>query len=63
MRLKPSSELVKPGARAYFTAAGFAALRVFAQDRWALNPSLYGHLLEELGLKPAVAALENAAEG
>lgn len=57
-------ELVRPGARAYFTEAGYAALRLLAQDRRALNPAQYGHLLEELGLKPpAEAALEDAAEG
>ncbi len=57
-------EIAPPGARAYFTEAGYAALRVLAQDRRALNPTQYGHLLEELGLTPAVtAAFEDAAEG
>ena len=57
-------DLVRPGARAYFTDAGYAVLRRLAQDRRALNPTQYGHLLEELGLKPpAMATLDDAAEG
>ena len=57
-------ELVRPGARAYFTDAGYAALRVLAQDRRALDPIQYGHLLEELGLMPtALKTPDNVSEG
>lgn len=40
------------GASAQFTAAGYAALRLLAQDRRALNPLTYAHLRQELGLEP-----------
>jgi hypothetical protein len=40
------------GTRAYFTEAGYAALRRFAQDRRALDPKLYAHIRQELGLEP-----------
>jgi hypothetical protein len=40
------------GIRAYFTAAGYAALRRLAQDRRALNPKQYAHVRQELGLEP-----------
>ena len=44
------------GARAHFTAAGIAALRVLAQDRRALDPKQYGHIRQELGVDPAPTA-------
>ena len=44
------------GARARFTAAGYVALRALAQDRRALNPVTYAHLLQELELEPALVA-------
>ena len=37
-------------ARALFTEAGLAALRVLAADRRFLPPERYGHLRQELGL-------------
>jgi hypothetical protein len=40
------------GIRAYFTAAGYAALRLLAQDRRALDPKQYAHVRQELGLEP-----------
>jgi hypothetical protein len=40
------------GTRAHFTAAGYAALRLLAQDRRALNPKQYAHVRQELGLEP-----------
>jgi hypothetical protein len=43
------------GFRARFTPAGFAALRLLAQDRRALDPKQYAHVLEELGADPASA--------
>ena len=46
----------RTGARAHFTEAGYAALRVLAQDRRALNPVTYAHLRLELGLDPAPVA-------
>ena len=36
------------GFRARFTPAGVAALRLMAQDRRALDPKQYAHILEEL---------------
>ena len=36
------------GVRAHFTPDGYAALRRLAQDRRALDPAQYGHLLREL---------------
>ncbi len=36
------------GARADFTPDGYAALRRLAQDRRALDPAAYGHVLREL---------------
>ena len=39
------------GASVQFTAAGYAALRLLAQDRRALNPLTYAHLRQELGLE------------
>ena len=38
------------GFRARFTLAGIAALRLLAQDRRALNPKQYGHIIKDLGL-------------
>jgi hypothetical protein len=43
---------VAGGARAYFTEAGYAALRLLAQDRRALDPKQYAHVRQELGLEP-----------
>jgi hypothetical protein len=40
------------GTRAYFTEAGYAALRLLAQDRRALDPKQYAHVRQELGLEP-----------
>ena len=40
------------GVRAYFTEAGYAALRLLAQDRRALDPKQYAHVRRELGLEP-----------
>ena len=40
------------GIRAYFTEAGYAALRLLAQDRRALDPKQYAHVRQELGLGP-----------
>jgi hypothetical protein len=39
------------GSLVQFTAAGYAALRLLAQDRRALNPLTYAHLRQELGLE------------
>ena len=47
------------GIRAYFTEAGYAALRLLAQDRRALNPKQYAHVRHELGLEPAPAGDSN----
>ena len=50
LELRPAAG---PGSiRAYFTAAGYAALRLLAQDRRALDPKQYGHVHRELGLEP-----------
>ena len=38
------------GHRAFFTAAGLAALRVLVQDRRAMDPARFAHLRRELGL-------------
>jgi hypothetical protein len=43
------------GIRAYFTEAGYAALRLLAQDRRALDPKQYAHVRQELGLEPGPA--------
>ncbi len=43
------------GFRARFTAAGIAGLRLLAQDRRALDPKQYGHILDELEADPATA--------
>ena len=43
------------GARVYFTEAGYAALRLLAQDRRALDPKQYAHVRQELGLEPGPA--------
>jgi hypothetical protein len=40
------------GTRAYFTEAGYAALRLLAQDRRALDAKQYAHVRQELGLEP-----------
>jgi hypothetical protein len=50
------------GIRAYFTEAGYAALRLLAQDRRALNPKQYAHVRQELGLEvgPAGDARDEA---
>jgi hypothetical protein len=47
------------GTRAYFTEAGYAALRFLAQDRRALNPTQYAHVRQELGLEPNPAGVSN----
>lgn len=39
--------------RARFTAAGIAALREMAEDRRALPPTEYQHVLDELGIRQA----------
>ena len=36
-------------ARAYFTAAGLAALRELLEDRRSMNPQQFTHLRQELG--------------
>ena len=38
------------GARAFFTEAGLAALRVLLLDRRAMDPARFAHLRRELGL-------------
>ena len=38
------------GPRAFFTAAGLAALRQLVLDRRAMNPERFAHLRAELGL-------------
>ncbi len=40
------------GHRAFFTAAGLAALRELAADRRAMDPARFAHLRRELGLDP-----------
>ncbi len=50
------------GFRARFTPAGIAALRLLAQDKRALNPKQYAHVLEELGLDPAGAGATETGE-
>lgn len=40
------------GPRAFFTAAGLAALRQLLQDRRAMDPARFAHLRQELGLDP-----------
>ena len=47
------------GTRAYFTEAGYAALRLLAQDRRALDPKQYAHVRQELGLEPDPAGDSN----
>jgi hypothetical protein len=47
------------GTRAYFTEAGYAALRLLAQDRRALDPKQYAHVRQELGLEPNPAGDSN----
>ncbi|RJF84556.1 hypothetical protein D3877_08535 [Azospirillum cavernae] len=37
--------------RARFTSAGLAALRLMAEDRRALSPAEYRHILDELGIQ------------
>ena len=49
------------GFRARFTPAGIAALRLFAQDRRALDPKQYAHIREELGVDPPAAVDPDAA--
>ena len=48
LELRPA----RVGSAAYFTEAGLAALRLFAQDRRALNPLEYAHVRQQLGLDP-----------
>ena len=43
------------GPHVYFTEDGYSALRLLVQDRRALNPLTYAHLLRELRLEPAPA--------
>jgi len=50
------------GFRARFTPAGIAAVRLLAQDKRALNPKQYAHVLEELGLDPAGAGAAETGE-
>jgi hypothetical protein len=38
------------GPRAFFTAAGLAALRVLLEDRRAMDPARFAHLRRDLGL-------------
>jgi hypothetical protein len=38
------------GMRAFFTEAGYAALRSLAADRRLLSPQAFAHLRDELGL-------------
>ena len=45
-------------ARAYFTAAGVAALAELLEDRRSMNPQQFAHLRQELGLDPADEAAE-----
>ena len=40
----------RSGPRAFFTAAGLAALRQLLQDRRAMDPVRFAHLRRELGL-------------
>ena len=40
-----------PWPRAFFTAAGLAALRQLAADRRSLDPTRYAHVRRELGLQ------------
>jgi hypothetical protein len=40
----------RSGPRAYFTEAGWAALRQLLQDRRAMDPTRFAHLRQELGL-------------
>ena len=58
LELRPS----RTGARAHFTPAGYAALRLLAQDKRALTPKQYAHVLEELGLDPAGAGATETGE-
>jgi hypothetical protein len=47
------------GMRAFFTEAGFAALRSLAADRRLLSPQAFAHLHDELGLSeqdPSITA-------
>lgn len=44
------------GARAYFTAAGLAALCELLRDRRSMDPERFAHLRRELGLEPDAAA-------
>jgi hypothetical protein len=57
LELRPAAG--RGGIRAYFTEAGYAALRLLAQDRRALNPKQYAHVRHELGLEPAPAGDSN----
>jgi hypothetical protein len=50
LELRPTAA----GARAYFTEAGYVALRPFAHDRRFLDPKQYAHVRQELGLEPVV---------
>ena len=43
----------KPWPRAYFTEAGWAALRHLAQDRRLLDPVQFKHVRQELGIEVA----------
>src|ERR1700712_5627500 len=43
------------GFRARFTPAGIVALRLFAQDRRALDPTQYPHIRQEIGIDPIPA--------
>ncbi len=50
------------GFRARFTPAGIAALRQLVQDKRALDPKQYAHVLEELGSDPAGAGAAKTGE-
>ena len=44
-------QITPRGPRAFFTAAGLAALRQLVLDRRAMDPERFGHLRQELGLE------------
>ncbi len=48
LELRPA----RVGLAAYFTETGFAALRLLAQDRRALNPMEFAYVRQQLGLDP-----------
>ena len=44
------------GSRAFFTAAGLAALRQLMLDRRAMDPERFAHLRTELGLDASLGS-------